>query len=101
MVYPTTKKPPQVIHPSGQIFEAPPPDGADDNPNVYSLSQLQGIVGGYIEVITTPSGLEMVLNEEGKLNGLPLNEKATMMSGLWPRDVIVGSVLLCEPSYLG
>ena len=34
----------------------------------------------------------MIVNEEGKLNGLPFNAKA---SELYP-DVIVGDVLVCD-----
>lgn len=66
--------------------------------DTYSLSQLQSLVGGYIEFVSLPDfGLEMVVNEEGKMNGLPLNLPATMY---WNRqydktlDYIVGDVVL-------
>ena len=38
-----------------------------------SLETFQNIVGGYIEVFPFPDNILMVLNEEGKLNNLPLN----------------------------
>ena len=39
------------------------------------LSRLQGIVGGYIEVVpfTREDKVCIICNEEGKINGLPLN----------------------------
>lgn len=61
-----------------------------ENPRVEEieneLKTLQGIVGGYIEVVSMGEGIALVLNEEGKLVGLPAN------FGLG-RDVIVGDVL--------
>lgn len=41
-----------------------------------SLEQMQEYVGGFIECIEFPDGRTIVLNEEGRLNGLPLNSKA-------------------------
>lgn len=35
-----------------------------------SLSSYQSIVGGYIQIITLPNGIDIVFNEEGKLMGL-------------------------------
>jgi hypothetical protein len=41
-----------------------------------TLEQLQKLVGGYIQIV--PLGEDqMVINEEGKLLGLPYNETAT------------------------
>jgi hypothetical protein len=34
-----------------------------------TLEGLQGIVGGYIEVVPVGSGILMICNEEGKFNG--------------------------------
>ena len=39
----------------------------------YSLEIFQSIVGGYIEVFPFQDNILMVLNEEGKINDLPLN----------------------------
>ena len=36
----------------------------------------------------------LIINEEGKLKGLPLNQKATDISGINPYDVIVGNAIL-------
>lgn len=37
------------------------------------LATLQGLVGGYIECVTVGKGIILVVNEEGKLDGLPVN----------------------------
>lgn len=77
----------QIIKTTGEIIETQPSNGTD-----FSLSELQAIVGGFIEVVHLSDGRLMVVNEEGKLEGLPINEKA---SQLYP-DLIVGDVLVCE-----
>ena len=48
-----------------------------DEPDYKAVSKF---VGGYVEGITFPNGDYLIINEEGKLMGLPLNEKA---SKLW------------------
>lgn len=66
-----------------------------------SLDSLQEEVGGYIEFVQS-RGMELMLNEEGKLVDLPPNERATM---LWwagqpaarGRDVIHGNVVVMGP----
>ena len=70
----------------------------------FSLQELQGFVGGYIEILNLHDlgygDKLMVLNEEGKLMGLPYNEAATILyrnSVCWDgHDYIVGDVLLCD-----
>jgi hypothetical protein len=42
------------------------------------LALLQGWVGGYVEAVYFGDGVGW-LNEEGKLQGLPINELATMI----------------------
>lgn len=58
-----------------------------------SLEFLQSAVGGYIEAIDWPGGVAAFCNEEGKLNGLPINPKA---NALWnnPHDVLVGDIVI-------
>ena len=46
----------------------------NDEPN---LKTAQDFVGGMVEAITFPNGDLLLLNEEGKLMGLPLNLEAT------------------------
>lgn len=77
----------QIIKTTGEIIDTQPSNGTD-----FSLTELQAVVGGFIEVVHLPDGRLMVVNDEGKLNGLPVNPKA---SELYP-DIIVGDVLVCE-----
>ena len=62
------------------------------------LQTLQDAVGGLIEHVDVPVGdaLDMWINEEGKLNGLKLNDVATRLSGIWKwGDFVVGDVIVC------
>ncbi len=44
-----------------------------------TLKEAQDFVGGYVEGITFPNGDYLIVNEEGKLMGLPLNPEATAL----------------------
>lgn len=81
----------KLIQPNGHTTEVAPKNGKD-----FSLEELQGFVDGYIECVYLDSKTIMVINEEGKLNGLPYNHDATVLSGLYPHDVIVGPALICS-----
>lgn len=65
--------------------------------------QMQGYVGGCIEAITLDNNFIMWCNEEGKLNGLPLNATATRIFHdiFGPQDVIVGDVLITNTTESG
>lgn len=72
----------------------------------FTLAELQGIVGGYIEMVRLWDGRVMVVNEEGLLRGLPFNRDATTLYhlGRVTTDPIVGDVLVCtrrEAGYEG
>ena len=43
------------------------------------LKAAQDFVGGYVEGIPFPNGDYLIINEEGKLIGLPINEQATKL----------------------
>ena len=65
------------------------------------LEFLQTAVGGWVECLGVPGrGLEradLYLNEEGKLKGMPLNIKATMLSGIHRHgDCIVRDAVVCS-----
>ena len=74
-----------------------------------SLKEAQEFVGGYVEGITFPNGDYLIINEEGKLIGLPLNEEATK---LWKdtfdndnyitgrNDFVVGNAILIKKAAL-
>ena len=60
-----------------------------------SYSILSGAVGGYIECVSLSRDLDMWVNEEGKLAGLPINDVGTRMwmTAFGPTDVIVGDII--------
>ena len=64
------------------------------NSTDFSLEELKGFVGGYIEIVHIGRGQIMVVNEEGKLLGLPFNDIATLRC----LEPIVGDVLVCDES---
>ena len=80
-----------VIHPDGAITEH-----VAKNP--VTLGELQFHVGGYIEVVRTTLGenVIMIVNEEGKLNELPENETATAYADLAGWDYIAGRAVLAR-----
>ena len=53
------------------------------------LEKVQAIVGGYIEHVRV-RGTELWCNEEGSLQGLPLNDTASRMTG----HFVVGDVIV-------
>ena len=81
----------------------------DDVKNEPTLKAAQDFVGGYVEGITFPNGDYLIINEEGKLMGLPLNPEAT---ALWSatfdndnyitgrKDFVVGPAILIKKQAL-
>ena len=65
-----------------------------------TLEDLQKLVGGYIQLIELHSSKrQMIINEEGKLMGLPFNETATKIfhdeyPHLTEYDVICGDAII-------
>ena len=51
------------------------------NGKSFSLQELQGFVGGYIELVRLPGKQFMVVNEEGLLKDLPSNFGASLIAG--------------------
>ena len=51
----------------------------DDEKNTPTLKSAQDFVGGMVECITFPNGDVLIINEEGKLIGLPLNPEASLL----------------------
>ena len=51
----------------------------EDSKDEPDLKAAQDFVGGYVEGITFPNGDYLIINEEGKLMGLPLNPEATKL----------------------
>ena len=81
-------------------------ENSKDEPD---LKAAQEFVGGYVEGITFPNGDYLIINEEGKLMGLPLNPEAT---ALWKatfdndkfitgrNDFVVGPAILIKKAAL-
>lgn len=84
-----------VLKTDGTVEKVTPEDGKH-----FSLKELQAIVGGYIEILRLSNDVIMVLNEEGKLKGLPFNPNANKIYKDYfniGNDYLVGNVLLCHP----
>jgi hypothetical protein len=93
-----------LIKATGEITQVRPANGEG-----FTLDELQGFVGGYIEVIDSSKlrrsqlvedpitdESELWLNENGKLQNLPINQIATMLYTYGDHDPIVGDVLLAK-----
>ena len=77
----------------------------EDSKHEPDLKAAQEFVGGYVEGITFPNGDYLIINEEGKLKGLPYNPEA---SALWKatfdndnyitgrKDFVVGPAILIK-----
>ena len=80
-----------------------------DSKDEPSLKEAQEFVGGYVEGIIFPNGDYLIINEEGKLKGLPYNPEA---SALWKatfdndnyitgrKDFVVGPAILIKKDAL-
>ena len=80
-----------------------------DKKNEPKYPEVKEFVGGMVEAVHFPNGDLLLLNEEGKLMGLPLNEKA---SKLWSetfdndnyitgrKDYVVGPAILIRAKAL-
>ena len=66
------------------------------NKTDFKLDELQTFVGGIIEIVKTKDGRTMVINEEGKINDLPINQKASLLYQYNEFDFIAGDVLICD-----
>lgn len=62
------------------------------NGKKFTLAELQGHVGGFVERVILPHGQTMWVNEEGLLHGMPRNPRASELAG----GYIVGPVLVMD-----
>ena len=62
----------------------------------HTLEELQGYVGGLIQVIELVNGKQLIINEEGKLMNLTKNNEATELAllSLSHDDFIVGNAVV-------
>jgi len=85
-----------LYYPDGRSEQVKPQNRED-----FNLKELQFILGGYIEVLLLKGDRYMIVNEEGKLNGLEINPEATKIvleNGYL--DTIAGNALVCPTDYL-
>ena len=99
-----TKKTSTHIKVDGTVTEVTPKDG-----KFFSLEELRGFVGGTVQIVPLPDERCLVCNDEGKLDGLPINEKGT---DLWKEqypiaeypnnndELMVGDILVCDASFI-
>ena len=83
----------KIYKANGEVLDIEP-----KNETGFQLEELQAIVGGLIQIIEINDTEIMVINEEGKLENLPLNEQATAIyqKQVYYGDFIVGDVLICK-----
>lgn len=87
-----------LITASGEQKQIDPANGGR-----FTLDELNGLVGGDVEILLLANHRLMVLNEDGKGIGLPRNPSATVMAvgaGIADEDFIVGDVLICDQSQI-
>ena len=80
------------------------------NGKTFSLKELQGYVGGTIDIQELPKmGALLVLNDNGKCEGLPENPVATILWKMnypikeYPEnndELVVGDVVICTKNYI-
>jgi hypothetical protein len=84
-----------------QIQEISPANGL-----YFTLEELQGYVGGIIQIIPLDGeGHEdrlLILHEEGKLISLSLNVPATLIWIMYygETDFVCGDAIVCHPSFI-
>ena len=87
---------------NGESHIIEPKNGTD-----FTLKEMQDYVGGTIDLVKLTDGMIFVLNDDGKLEGLEMNEQATKYFKLaypiekYPHnndELIVGDVIYCHKS---
>ena len=59
--------------------------------DISSLEKMQNLVGGYIQIVYLEGQRMLIVNEEGLLNKLPINDNASEIYG----HPLVGNVIDC------
>lgn len=67
----------------------------------FTLDELRSIVGGNLQMVRLPNGLELWMDEDGLAKRLPVNGRATVLWRASFKDlgVVVGTALVCRPAY--
>lgn len=90
---PTETKSAKIVYPDKEYEDYTPKNGT-----TFELYEMQKIVGGFIEIVHLNDGRLMIVNEEGLLQGLPVNIEAT---NILRRDhsttqFIIGNAIVCD-----
>ena len=90
---PTEIKSAKIVYPDKESEDYAPKNG-----RTFELAEMQEIVSGYIEIIRLNDERLIIVNEEGLLQGLPVNIEAT---NILRRDhsttqYIVGNAIVCD-----
>lgn len=86
---------------SGEVEEVEPKNKRD-----FQIDELQGFVDGYVEIVYLPNNQLMVVNEEGAIDGLPVNIKASVAAftcGVlhqFAGQHVHGNALICDSSQI-
>ena len=85
-----------VVYKADGSSESVAPEG-----KTFTLTQMQKIVGGLIEIVRLKDGTCLIINEEGKLVGLDYNAAATKLAReVLYGDYIVGDALHCKANQI-
>jgi len=91
-----TKEPARLYYADGNIEEIYPNNGRD-----FKLEEIQKLIGGYIEFVYLSIDKIMIVDEEGKVKGLPSNVQATKVIRKYGiPDFIVGTAVVCHKNML-
>ena len=90
---PTETKSAKIIYTDKEEEDYTPKNG-----KTFELDELQGIVGGWIEIIRLKDGRIIVIDEDGKSKDKAVNIQATniMRRDHYTTDYIVGTAIVCD-----
>lgn len=84
-----------------KVGETHPIDIKPANKDFFTLEELQSYVDGYIEIIHVKGKLytQLIVNDEGRINGSPVNEMATyyVTNILGLSHIVHGDCVLATP----
>lgn len=85
-----------IVTPSGSMRNLMPMNGKK-----FSLFELQQYVGGYIEIVYLKKDKILVVDEEGKLKGKPINRIATgWLNADGIIDYVAGTAILMDSNQM-
>ena len=90
---PTETKSAKIIYTDKEAEDYTPKNG-----KAFALTEMQEIVGGYVELIRLNDGRMIIVDEEGKSKGKAVNIPATniLRRDHFTTDYIVGTAIVCD-----